>query len=370
MNLAEYYSQYSTAEERIRNAHLVTPQKLNLEEFCSMYSVAEERLKNAHMAHPQLKLNRPHQRDILTEKIKQQMGEIGDIRLIATTLTEDKNFSTPTDIGLYASPRYYPCVWHSHTYLEIIYVASGSCINYLRSGETTLVKGDFFIIPPETSHAVSVFDDESMVINITVRSSTFADTFFSALSEDEVFLDFFKQALYGPPGDLFLLFRTGEDEFLRNKVEEMVAEFVGKNAFLRQMLNSQFLQLAIHIARHHRDSVLLGNSADSSNEAFGLILRYIRIHYRDATIQKLADAFGYSERHISRLIKENTGSTFTALVSAMKLQEATRLLTDEKLTIQRAATQAGYANINVFYRMFHKKYGMTPMNYQKKYMTT
>ena len=51
------------------------------------------------------------------------------------------------------------------------------CDNTIFDTELLLKKGDFCLIAPHISHGVKNFDDNSIVINILVRESTFLDTF-------------------------------------------------------------------------------------------------------------------------------------------------------------------------------------------------
>ena len=74
--------------------------------------------------------------------------------------------------------RYNPLFVHSHSFFELIYVLTGFCMNTIEDRPIRMEKGDLCIIAPGMSHALGVFDDDSIVLNILVRKTTFRETFF------------------------------------------------------------------------------------------------------------------------------------------------------------------------------------------------
>ena len=67
---------------------------------------------------------------------------------------------------------------------------------------------------------------------------------------------------------------------------------------------------------------------------------------------------------VSRIIKNETGSTFKNLLEEKRMNEACFLLKNTPLNIEDIALHAGYENLSFFYRLFQRKYGMTPRDYR------
>lgn len=89
-----------------------------------------------------------------------------------------------------------PCNWHSHNFLEIICVISGNCTNYIANQKLEMSEGDVCILAPDTTHAISVFSDDSIILNILSR--------------------FFNRTLYHSGPHPYLYFKTGHDQKLFN----------------------------------------------------------------------------------------------------------------------------------------------------------
>ena len=93
---------------------------------------------------------------------------------------------------------------------------------------------------------------------------------------------------------------------------------------------------------------------------------YIHENYQTITIQHLVKVFHYNEDFYNRLIKEFTGLTYSKLVQNVRLQYAELLLKQTTKTIEDIAVHVGYQSKSYFYRIFHKKHGVSPMQYRLK----
>jgi AraC-like DNA-binding protein len=76
------------------------------------------------------------------------------------------------------------------------------------------------------------------------------------------------------------------------------------------------------------------------------------------TINKAAAILNISASHLSRIIKKETGMTFTEYVLREKVKEAERLLADTDIQIKNIAVSLGFEDSNYFSRVF-KKYTNT-----------
>ena len=83
------------------------------------------------------------------------------------------------------------------------------------------------------------------------------------------------------------------------------------------------------------------------------------------TIQSVAEKVYASESTLSRALKADTGSTFTALLSRERLQKAGHLLRETSESVQNIAAACGYPDQNYFVKVFRKQYGVTPTEYRK-----
>ncbi len=85
----------------------------------------------------------------------------------------------------------------------------------------------------------------------------------------------------------------------------------------------------------------------------------------DVTQKAVAEAFGISSGHLSRLFKECTGEHYQSFVTATKLERAMRLLAETDLNVADIASRLGYYQPAYFNRIFKERTGATPGQYRK-----
>ena len=66
--------------------------------------------------------------------------------------------------------------------------------------------GDLCLIQPQVNHALDV-SDESVIIDVLIRRSTFRHYFYSILQGDNLLANFFMSTLYSRQGIDYLIFR-------------------------------------------------------------------------------------------------------------------------------------------------------------------
>lgn len=285
--------------------------------------------------------------------------------ILSNTLEEDLFFQGDLDTEIYQHLRYLPCNWHSHSFLEVVCVIQGECINYIKEQALEMCPGDICIIAPDTKHAISAFSDECIIFNIILRTSTFETAFFGTLSENDVLSDFFMRTLYKSKTHPYLLFRPGNDQELRNYIGYAFQEFHGNRQYKNRMLNSVINAFFIVLLRNHGDNVIIPSSdTESSNQNLIYILKYMQEHYATITLKELSSFFNYSERQLQRIIKSSTGMNFSENVQKLKMNQAARLLGNLEISISAVAEELGYSDAGNFRHIFKRYYGITPLEFR------
>lgn len=94
------------------------------------------------------------------------------------------------------------------------------------------------------------------------------------------------------------------------------------------------------------------------------ILKYIELHYATLNLPELASFFNYSERQLTRILKNYTGQTFSSLIQNIRLSRAAEMLKQPDRSVTAVMEEIGYSNITHFYKIFEKKFHMTPAEYR------
>ncbi|WP_295251748.1 AraC family ligand binding domain-containing protein [uncultured Catenibacterium sp.] len=127
------------------------------------------------------------------EKYKHQEEDINTVLApskLPSNRREDDFIKKGNNISVIKHPRYVPFYLHDHAYFEMIYVVKGECIHRLENNKSTLKAGDICILAPNVKHGIKVFDD-SIIINILIRQSTFLDIFMNYLRDKSQIGSFF-----------------------------------------------------------------------------------------------------------------------------------------------------------------------------------
>ena len=99
-------------------------------------------------------------------------------------------------------------------------------------------------------------------------------------------------------------------------------------------------------------------------EAVKESIAFMRANFRqELTLQQLAEAAALSPSHYIRVFRRCTGQTPVAFLNDLRMEEAARCL-EQAMTVSETAHQVGVANLSYFIRLFRKRFGRTPKQYQ------
>ncbi|MGB7769516.1 MAG: helix-turn-helix domain-containing protein [Verrucomicrobiia bacterium] len=86
----------------------------------------------------------------------------------------------------------------------------------------------------------------------------------------------------------------------------------------------------------------------------------------ERSLTELARQLHCSERHFSRLFREEFGVPFHARQIELRLQRARQLLADSDVKIINVASISGYRHLGLFNAMFKKRFGVTPVEWRRQ----
>lgn len=115
-------------------------------------------------------------------------------------------------------------------------------------------------------------------------------------------------------------------------------------------------------------NISLENNAKrpDSHALFEEIAEYMNTHLKNISILHLSQSFHFQEDYFNRLFKSQTGLTYTEYLQLLRLRRAEQLLLTTDYNIDRIAAEVGYHNKGYFYKIFTRKYNMTPAQYRRK----
>lgn len=281
--------------------------------------------------------------------------------------TEDKYISLERNAAIIKHPRYFPLFYHEHSFFEMIYVLSGSCTQIFEDKEILLKEGDLCIMAPKVVHGIKVFDD-SVILNILIRRSTFLDIFINTIRDKTQISIFFLNNIYEKSTVPYLLFHTGNDTNIRNYILDMYLEQEHLDEYSDRIICSILTIFFTMLIRHHKEKMEIAQISNTQSPVETEVFNYIVNNYAETTLEDVAQHFHFSIPYCSKLIKKTAGITYSELQENIRLQQGENYLLYTQMSVADIAEKIGYKNPETFIRMFKRRHQMTPSKYRKMHI--
>lgn len=255
---------------------------------------------------------------------------------------------------------------HLHDYIELAYVVSGKLIHYVGDEKHILGKGDFIFLNYNDVHQYKLQSGKSAYIINCVFLPRFLNPMLEDCNDLNELLaaspfNYLKWQLNANPGRH--VFKDDKSKRIRNLLEDMIKEYDSSDSGNEEIMKSHLTEIIIRAVRQ----ILITDS----NTRDELILKAItygkdNIKTPDLSINKFAELNGISRQHISRRFKEETGKTFSEYLRHLRINMCLNDILSDRFTIKEIAENAGYRDINTFYKHFKLETGYTPGEYKKQ----
>lgn len=328
--------------------------------FYKDYYHAKQNDKNFKTFINNLNIREIHNRMLITPEIP---GGFMPLKLGDNAFFDDNE---KNNIVISKHNRYTPIFEHEHYFFELIYVLSGSCKQNINQNAFTLNTGQFCLVAPNTKHSISVFDS-SIIINILIRRNTFEDIFYNILKDTNKLSVFFNNSLYAKTKSPYLIMDSMKDSVIKDQVLAMFLEFLEKDKYYEDILNSSLMILFSKLLQKYEDKIFYPTETKKASSTFSDIMAYIYENYQDTSLNEIAKHFHFSPEYCSRLIKQHTGKSFTKIQQNIRFSKARFFLENTNSTIAEISYLIGYRNVEHFNRLFKKIYDMTPSQYRKNH---
>lgn len=278
------------------------------------------------------------------------------------TMTEEAVGMTGS-IAVLKRSRYFPSILYVHKNFEMFYIYSGKCTHICKGQEYELQQGDFCLMEYGAPHRIFNHSDDCIMIELIIKRELLDQICASLLSTNTVLSRFFKNALYEQSNYPMIVFHTGSNRAVQYYTYAMYSEFKSRlphhEVMLEAFLNALFVILLRYFQPQQEQPKNLENSSVSS------IIEYIYEHEQDITLGALAQAFGYSVPHMSKLISNGCGMNFSDILRQIRMRRATWLLKNTSLSITQIAGEVHCTDTSHFGKNFRKEFHMSPKEYRQ-----
>jgi len=304
-------------------------------------------------------------RFLTTERARKQFAAFFDRNIVIDRADGKKRESR---VAVFLHPRFRDMPSCRSSQHKIKILLEGQMPLELDRHRLMLEPGDICFIAPGVEFSRPTLDQNTLLLNIVFEDhpKSILHQVFATKNPVSVFYQLTEVPELRAP---YLLCRTGNDSEVRdvlNMIYDYKAEQVRESSGERigELMIEQLLIMLLE--RHMEDFSDLWKTNVRGQEIQD-VLDYVNEHAGELTLPELARHFNYSDAHMSRFIKRNTGLSFSDLQRNIRLDIALKLLHDTDLPISNIIAEVGYAGKAHFYRIFHDRFGATPAEMRERF---
>lgn len=287
-----------------------------------------------------------------------------------------------SDSNIYASlcpapePFHYHCSFtpgektqlHTHSYIELAYVAEGEFRQRVLGKEIVFSKGDLCLIDKNCLHQDYLLDTSSTILFLGIANDMFTEVMDENITTRKIIAFLQSALLEAKDVQQFLHFRPGAGA--SGEMEDclfwLLRELYENNIGSRYICKGLLLRIFRIMSSKYEFSLSRDQRRTMNWILFEEVTEYIQCNYAHVTIQDLVREFHFQEDYFNRLIRSRTDMTYSAYLQQIRLEHAERLLLGTDKTIDEIMETIGYQNKGYFYKIFRGKYGIAPAEYRKR----
>ena len=318
-------------------------------------------------------LDLPESKLTNVQKLYQKLGQLSievtpiikgiQGKQLHTTISETTFFPKTKDATILLQFQNEKSQMHHHDYFEMNLVLQGQMQATYSNEKMMLKTGDFIIISPYTRHQLHIFED-SNVVCITIRKSTFDDAFFNLLKNDDLISTFFKRNLYSSEQN-FLLFSVPINYQLLETIQNIFITAYSTASQANTICCAYISILLSYALQGLTNPETFTSHKKNLTNKMATIINLIEEQANTITLDALAQKFNYDKAYLGKLIFKSSGYSFNYLRNYYRIKKSCQLLQFTDHSIAEISNLTGYSSPNHFERCFHQIIKISPSQYRK-----
>lgn len=232
---------------------------------------------------------------------------------------------------------------HLHKELEIIYVVKGKSHLIIDNNLMCISDGDLFVCFPNQVHSYERSDVGQYYLFTIIPDSCFG----------------VKDLLYDNVPENNILKLDKNDEILKTLSDAVNYQGQYKETYQAGLINHALALILPELSLTPR---IKSNASTLQN-----IINYCSLNFtRELTLDDIANDLHLSKYHISHLLNNKLGISFTGYINMLRVNYSCDLLRKTRKSIASISEETGFGSIRSFNRVFSQIMNMTPCDYRKK----
>ena len=247
---------------------------------------------------------------------------------------------------------------HMHHDFELLLVIDGQGYINIKNDKYLVSKGDALIINPYEGH--EIFSNNDYLTTIIIQfSKHFIGDYFHEL-RNTIFLNSLIKNKYN----------SQEYKSLLDKIVSLSKHYLSGDNYFQLRCVSLLSEILLSLI-NNVENVQLSESEYSkrkkTNKRIERIGSYIDGHYQEPIrLSDIATIEGITPTHLSHFITDNFGMTFQEYLRDKRLENALRIINDEKLTLTEVAELSGFSDLKYLNAAFNEVFNVNPGDFRKR----
>ena len=257
----------------------------------------------------------------------------------------------PVWTGEYENMGFLP---HWHKEIELIYVKEGSTTVNISGKNFYAKKGDLIIVNSGETH-LSPAVNANNTLNFMLIDPSLIKSYRPEASSHLICEE--------------TLIKSGLSEDVKNFFCETEIELNEKKSYYKDIMKAKISLLWYSVKRVIPEDNTENPKSKRSRLFSDMqnVLIFLSEHFAEEIPLSIpAEKLGLSECHFSRLFKKMLGISYTGYINMLRIENATRLLRENRESVLDIALSSGFNNIRTFNRVFKSITGSTPTEFLKQ----
>lgn len=250
---------------------------------------------------------------------------------------------------------------HKHSGLEVHFISQGECELANRNEKHTIHKGEFCIVPSGVIHSQETYQrsravEYSLNLSMNIEPEKYC-------SKNPLHL----AIRYIQLSQELMICKDSFDSIrlFKRIFQEDEHQQAGRRFMIQSLTSQLIVEVLRKIIEEQRMSTVthkLTVDKERMDEIDEIILRNLTDHI---TLKDVSGIMHLSEKQISRTVSNVRQKSFRQYVLEIKCEKAMVYLSDPDQKIKDVAEKLGFSSCHYFSRLFYKRFGMLPSEYQK-----
>ncbi|MNI11218.1 HTH-type transcriptional activator Btr [compost metagenome] len=259
---------------------------------------------------------------------------------------------------------------HTHDFIELVFVVSGSAVHHMSGHRYQLKAGDVFVLEPNVYHSYrGDSTTEAVVYNVLFDPGLLRKEL-DALMQMSSFIHFFYFLPFMRRSASFIQYQPlqpDEKATIEAHLETIWGEYMGKREGYQLLIKTRWIECLVWLSRYMKADMHAEETSVSDREWIDSVRHFIEQHYQqNLTLTQISRISGMSVSAFTAKFKSATGSSLLDYKHEIQIRNACELLSDTNHKVLDVGHEVGFNDISFFNKIFRKHRGLTPREYRQK----